>query len=138
MTSDGFFSQENFSNRTRTEYETFHARKRAGKRNSRVIDAQVALQTSVGNVNWIRVVALSIFLPPPSFLFPCLLPLFFFNSFRSFSSRVKKLSREISRWNFPWKTIPSGDGSIRSFVHSWNRSGSCFVVGGFGSRRNDR
>lgn len=75
---------------------------------------------------------------PPSLLFPCLLPLFFFNSFRSFSSRVKKLSREISRWNFPWKTIPSGDGSIRSFVHSWNRSGSCFVVGGFGSRRNDR
>lgn len=49
--------------------------------------------------------------PPPTF----------FNSFRSFFSRVKKLSREISRWNFPWKTIPSGTVFVLLFIRRTKR-----------------
>lgn len=48
------------------------------------------------------------------------LPLFF-NSFRSFFSRVKKLSREISSGNFPWKTIPSGTVFVLLFIRRTKR-----------------
>lgn len=38
-----------------------------------------------------------------------------------FFSRVKKLSREISRWNFPWKTIPSGTVFVLLFIRRTKR-----------------
>lgn len=104
--ADGFhsFHRRIFPSRTRAEYETFHGRKHAGKRNSRVIDAQVALQTSVGNVNWICVVDFSSSPPLRPPLFFQLVPFVFL-------AREKvvnvKFPDEISRW----KTI-SINGTI--------------------------